>query len=274
MANMNCDSIKSSLVDYLQAQVEVITFKSRCVVTLPIKTVDDRYIDVAVEQKFDDFFIVHDEGKTIAELFSQGITLTDTKKSRLLVMAKKFGVGMDNDIFTVGCKADGIQNAILAISQCSSIAMFELFSHQPTFEDEPLSSRVARSLKEWQPPFISSIDRRVALKGRKYPHTYDFVAHAVQNGEQNHRTAAIKLLPPTYGGKVQAERYAFMVFDLERTPYDSWSRLAVLTKVETWPLPSIQMVRDLSRETLEVRTNEEPLIPELLPGKMNAVVAA
>jgi hypothetical protein len=272
MATMDCSSIKTSLIEYLQHEVDVAAFKGRCVVTLPIKTIDDRFVDVIVESRLEDYFLVHDGGKTLSELFSQGISLTDTRKSHLIELAKKFGAELQGDIFTMGCKAAGIQDSILAISHCASLAMFELLSHRPEFEEESLSSRVGRALKAWQPPYIIGIDRRVTVKGRKYPHNFDYVA--VASSDNGHRTGAIKLLPPTYSGLVQAERYAYLALDLEPTIYNSWRRMAVVTKIETWPLKALAMVRDLSSATLELRTGEESLISEQLPPKMDGLVAA
>jgi hypothetical protein len=268
---MNCSLIKSSLIDYLKQEVEVTTIKDKCVVTLPIKTLDDRFIDVVVESKLEDYFIVHDAGKTLNELFSQGISLTDVKKSHLRAMAKQFGAELQADIFTTGCKVNGIQNSILAISQCASLAMFELLGHRPEFEEESLSSRVGKALSVWRPPYIVAIDRRVTVKGRRFPHHFDFVA--VASSDNGHPTSAIKLLPPTYSGLVQAERYAYLALDLEGTSYDAWKRLAVLTKAETWPIRALQMVRALSTETLELRSGEEPSIREQLPEKMNLAIA-
>jgi hypothetical protein len=272
MATMNCTLIKSSLIDYLKQEVEVTSTKDKCVITLPIKTLDDRYIDVVVESKLEDYFVVHDAGKTLNELFSQGISLTDIKKSNLSTMAKKLGAELQGDIFTTGCKVNGIQNSILAISQCASLAMFELLGHRPEFEEESLSSRVAKTLNVWRPAYIISIDRGITVKGRRYPHRLDFVA--VASSDNGHPTSAVKLLPPTYSGQVQAERYAYLVLDLERTTYEKWKRVAVLTKAEMWPIKALQMVRELSNATLELRTGEEPSIREQLPEKMNLAVAA
>jgi hypothetical protein len=186
-------------------------------------------------------------------------------------MAKKFGAELQGDIFTTGCKISEIQNSILAISQCASLAMFELLGHRPEFEEESLSSRVAKTLNVWRPPYIIGIDRRVTVKGQRFPHHFDFVA--VASSDNGHPTSAIKLLPPTYSGQVQAERYAYLVLDLERTSYDTWKRVAVLTKAETWPIKALHMVRDLSNATLELRTGEEPSIREQLREKMNLVIA-
>jgi len=271
MEILNCSSIKTSLIDFLRTQVEVASFTDRCVITLPIKTLDDRLVDVVVERKLSDFFVVHDAGKTLNELFVQGISITDIKKTHLEAMARQFGVELSGEVFKIGCKIDKLQNAILAISQCSTLAMFELLSHRPEVEEEPLSSRVGRSLKKWQPSFVKSIERHVAIRGKKFPHYFDFVTFA--EDEKQHHTTAVKLLPPTYSGTVQAERYAYLVLDIEETFFNAWARLAVVTKVETWPLPALEMVRGLSKEILEIRTGEEDSIEDSLPSTMNLLVA-
>lgn len=270
MDTLNCLSIKTSLIDYLQKEVEVAAFKDRCVITLPIKTLDDRYVNIFAENKFGDFFLVHDAGKTLNELFVQGISLTDTKRAHLEMMAKQFGAELTQEVFTIGCKLEGLQDAILCISQCATLAMFELLDHRPEIEEETLSSRVSRSLKKWQPAFITGIERAISIKGTKFPHRFDFVIYPANDRE--HNTTAIKLLPPTYSGTVQAERYAYLVLDIEHTPYNIWPRMVVVTKVETWPLPALQMVRGLSQGILEIRSGEENIIEEALPAQMTALV--
>lgn len=271
MESINCLSIKDSLIDYLNKEVEIAAFKDRCILTLPLKTVDDRYVDVTVERKMPDYFLVHDAGKSISELFMQGISLTESRRKTLEAIAKTNRADLIHDVFTVGCKAHELQNAILAIGLCSTMAMLELIGHKAEIEEEPLAETINRSLKRWQPQFIRSVDRRVSVKGRKFPHFFDFVTFAAD--ESAHHTAAIKLLPPSYGGQIQAERYAYLVIDIEGTPYHSWPRLAVVSKVETWPPAALKMIKSLSARTLELRTGEESLVTEELSKYMDALVA-
>lgn len=266
-----CSDIRDSLISYLQKEVEIASFKDACVLTLPLKTADERFVDVTVERKLPDYFVVHDAGKSISELFTQGVSLTEAMRKNLQSIAKINGAELVRDVFTVGCKADKLQDAILGIGLCSTMAMLGLIGHKPEIEEESLSSRVAKTLNVWRPPYIVGIDRGVTVRGRRYPHRLDFVA--VASSDNGHPTSAVKLLPPTYSGQVQAERYAYLVFDLERTSYETWKRVAVLTKVETWPIRALQMVRELSNATLELRTGEEPSIREQLPEKMNLAVA-
>ena len=52
----------------------------RCVVSLPIETLDGRFVDVYVEFKAGGHVVVHDGGKTVSELYAQGIHLTEPKR--------------------------------------------------------------------------------------------------------------------------------------------------------------------------------------------------
>jgi hypothetical protein len=270
MAITSCSELRESLLDYFRAEVEVSDFKDRCVLTLPMKTVDERLVDVTVERKMPDYFLVHDAGKSLSELFTQGISLTEAKRKNLEDIAKINGATLVRDVFTIGCASDKLQNAIIAIGLCSTMAMVELIGHKPEFEEEPLPETVNRSLKQWRPSFVTGIDRRVTVRGRRFPHSFDFVVFPAD--EPIYHTTAIKLLPPSYGGQIQAERFAYLVLDIEGTPYDQWSRLAILSKVEMWPLSAIKMITSLSNRTIELRSGEEPQVETLLPSYMDQLI--
>ncbi len=47
----------------------------------------------------DDFFLVHDGGKNLAELFVQGINVTENKVKTFEAMARRFGVSVSADDF-------------------------------------------------------------------------------------------------------------------------------------------------------------------------------
>ena len=271
MASMNCNLIKESLVGYIKRELEVSTFQNKCVITLPIKTFDDRFVDIVVEEKLSDYYLVHDAGKSLGELFAQGVSLTDTRRKLLGVIAHQFGAELSDGIFTVGCKHSGLQDAVFAISQCATLAMFELAEHRPIVEEEPIAQKISRSLKQWQPRYIREINRGVPMKGHLFPHKFDFVAFS--EDESRHPTCALQNLPPTYSARVQAERYAFLVLDIRDTYFDRWPRLAVLSKIEQWTPDAKNMVSELSTNVLEVRSDEEGQIEETLPSFMNQLVA-
>ena len=77
---MDCSGLKELLVALFASELEVTSVDTACIITLPLKTADDRYIDVFVEPIASSRFVyVHDGGKSTAELFSQGLHPTDTR---------------------------------------------------------------------------------------------------------------------------------------------------------------------------------------------------
>ncbi|MGA8222524.1 MAG: hypothetical protein WB780_12790 [Candidatus Acidiferrales bacterium] len=265
----NCASIKDSLIEYLRREIEVVTVQDSCVMTLPLKTVDDRLVDVIVERKTPDYFLVHDGGKSLSELFVQGIKLSESVRNRLETIAKLNGALLLKDAFTVGCKRDKLQDGIVAIGLCSTMAMLELIGHKPEFEEEPIASRVSRTLRTWRPEFIENINSKVPIKGKRFQHQFDFVVST----RDDHRTSAIKILTHSYPGKIQSERYAFLVLDIENTPYFHWPRCAIISKTEMWSTGARKVVAELSMRVLELRTGEESAIEEVLPSYMDELVA-
>jgi hypothetical protein len=265
----SCSSIKESLIDYLRREIEVATFAESCVLTLPLKTIDDRLVDVIVDRKPPDYFVVHDGGKSISELFVQGIKLTDSVLRRLENIAKINGALLIKDAFTVGCKADKLQDSIITVALCSTLAMLELIGHKPEVEEEPIASRVNRTLRNWQPEFIKSISSRVSVKGRRFQHRFDFVV----SPRDEHRTSAVQILTHSYPGNIQSQRYAFLVLDIENTAYFQWPRCAIISKAETWSTGARKVVSELSKRVLELKTGEESAIEEVLPSYMDELVA-
>ena len=267
METLNCHSIKESLIDHLREGIGVASFENHCVITLPIKTLDDRYVDITIERKLSDYFLVHDAGKSLSELFVQGVSLTDATRKHLEGIARANGVELSKDMFVIGCTHGNLERSILAVSQCAIAAMLELISHQPVVEEEPISSKISRSLKKWQPQFNKTIERGVHVAGRRFPHSFDFVSFP--SDAPAHKTTAIRVLTTAYKAYVQAERYAFLVLDIENTPFDAWSRLAVISRAETWPIKYRKMVATLSQRTLEVESGQESAIEQELPTYMN-----
>lgn len=273
MEPTSCRSIRDTVVGFLGEQIEVTTANDQCVITLPIKTLDDRFIDIYVEQKLGKHVLVHDGGKSMAELFAQGIHLTDTQQDHMKTVARRHGVTFQHGTFQVNAEIGNAMNeAIMAIAQCASIAMMPVATHQPTIEDEPISARVSRTLQRWKPQYVD-IDRRKIVKGRRAEHFFDFVSHA---RIKEARTVAIKLLPPSHGPRVQADRYGFLALDIDGRSriVDRWQRLAIITRVEEWPKESLQIVRDLSADVIELETDEEHRVESLLPPKMTELTDA
>jgi hypothetical protein len=255
MAASTCSSIKDELLKFFTAHASVATRGSMCVLTLPVRTIDGRFVEVFVEEKLGDAVLVHDAGKTAGELHVQGLHWTAARRDLLRRVAERFGVTLDDrGVFQKACKRAAASEAVLAISQCASVGMFEVVQHAPRVEEEPIAAQVKRIMASWKPEYLD-IASNVRVRGANgADHAFDAVAH---HKGAKHRTVAIKTLPFGYGAHVQADRYGFMVLDLKPTQYDKWQRLAVISQVERWPAAPLKLVRKLSADTLELRTGEE-----------------
>lgn len=270
MDRINCHSIRDLLVSYFEKHTEVTTAENRCIVSMPLSTLDDRSVEVFVQQTMTDYVVVSDGGKSMSELFSQGIHLTDTQMNFMKSVARHYGATFIGNVFQIGCKVSELQQAVVAISQCAALAMVPVASHRAVIEDEPVSARIARSLNAWKPDYVD-IARRPKVEGHHSVHMFDFVSHA---RKRDANTVAIKHLPPSFGSHVQAQRYGFLALDGEGMPWNSWKRLAVITKREEWSPADVELVRAFSADVIELETEGEERIEVILPGKMKELTDA
>jgi Domain of unknown function DUF1828 len=267
METTNCSQIREALIRRLSDQIVISTVMDQCVFSLPIRGLDERPTDVFVEKQLGQSFRVHDAGITTSHLFAQGIHITEHKASMLEEVAKRLGVSYLAGTFEVSCKESEVQDAILAIGQCSAMATVESASHKPVIEEDPIKTRVDRSLTLWKPTYVREIRRRVPVKGRKARHSFDFVSFPEDADRTN--TVAIQVLAPSHSPQAQAERYGFLVLDTEQlAPYESWKRFAIVTKVEEWGDRPLQLVQDLSQETVKLLSGDERNIETMLPQIM------
>jgi hypothetical protein len=230
-------------------------------------------MEIYVEEKLGDVFIVHDGGKTTAELFSQGIHVRDSKRAAVLKnLAGRYGATFDNGSFSVACHRDGIQDAVLSIAQCTTLAMFDLLRHVPVVEDEPMVTRVGRALERWRPADVE-VRKKLHIRGvtQDADHVFDYVTFG--RGQQQRNNVAVNVLTPTYSPELQAHSYGFLVKDISGTIYEAWPRLAVVARTERWDPREIKLVRSLAKATLELSTAELDTLDERLPPMMNQLAA-
>jgi hypothetical protein len=128
--------IKADLLRFLEQRVEVSADEGACVITLPTKTVDGRYVEVYVEPTVTDIVMVHDGGNAVTELFLQGLHLTEARAAQLKSIAKSHGVSFADNAFSTVAKPESLSDAVLAISQCTSLAMVDVLKHVPFLEEE------------------------------------------------------------------------------------------------------------------------------------------
>ena len=264
METTNCHSIKRSLVSFLDSQTQVHAFNELCVITLPLRTIDSRFVDIYVEPKMGNFVLVHDGGKTTSELYAQGIHHGPSKKEMLKSLALSFGATFEGGAFSVACPSERLQDAVLAVAQCATVAMFDLLKHAPVVEEEPAMIRVGRAIDIWRPEGVD-VRKKLHIKGDKGQHVFDYVAFGGHERKQN---VAVNVLAPTYSPELQSHDYGFLVRDIENTDFYKWQRLAVISKREKWGAEHLKLIRSFAHRTLEVESGDQGTIERLVPAYM------
>ena len=118
MEQTNCLLVKESLIRRVTAEIYVSTVMDQCVFTLPIKTFDDRSVDVFVQKRLGDLYLVHDAGITTSQLFAQGIHVTERKAFYFEEMARRLGAQYADGMFQVSCKRQDVDDAI---TRCGAV---------------------------------------------------------------------------------------------------------------------------------------------------------
>lgn len=266
----NCQSLKATLLDFLGTGINVAEIRDYCVLTLPQKTLDDRLVSVFVQEKMPGFFLVHDGGKAAAELFAQGIHVTDLKLQTLEELAERYGATFAHGAFRIGCKTDELNTAILSIAQCATLSTWHILGHKPSFTEEPVLHRVGAAIRAWDAPYVKEVRERVKVPGRKTQHVIDFVSFPLNVVGT---PIGVKVVRPSDNPLEQARGFGFMAYDLENTPYETWARVAVVTKADEWTDTALELVRASAAGTVEVEAGREDEIQTLLPQRLSALAA-
>jgi hypothetical protein len=259
-----CRSLKQSLLEFLGSRVEVSVDEGACVVTLPLKTLDNRYVTVYVDRTATDRLLVHDGGDATAELFLQGVKLTETKLATLRSIAKRYGASFANNSFTVAATPGMLNEAVLTIAQCATTGMYDLLKVVPVFDEERVAALVKKTLERNPPPNMHVQFGASAKGGAGREHKFDAVVLPFQDHDL--RTVAIKTLGTAYPANVQSERFLGMALDLRETSFGRWQKLTVIPRADAWELKYLKTVRDLSDDTIELRTgDDEQVLDRLIP---------
>ena len=266
---MDCRQVKDSLLTFIDRELMVSRFAKHCTVTLPLMTLDGRYIDVHVEEVGEGRRVeVHDGGRAASELYAQGIHLTPSKRAMFGALAKRYGARFDeqDDTFRMPTGGGDVQDAILAIAQCASLAMHDVLLHKPAADRVQVPSMVRRVMGAWAD---SSLEfdvrpnfRLEGTSGRRV-HKFDYLAHPARDDARN---VAVQVLSRTHAANMQARSYGFLVLDIKGTRYDSWPRIAVVSNAEAWDRESLELVTSLSAETLAVQTGHATPVIGALPS--------
>jgi hypothetical protein len=259
-----CRSLRESLLAFLGDRVNVSLDEGACVVTLPMRTLDNRYVVIYVEPTATDRFLVHDGGDAAAELFLQGVKLTEGKLAMLRAMAKRYGASFVNNAFTVVAAPGVLNEAILTVAQCASTGMYDILKIAPVFDEERVAALVKKTL-ERQPPPNMHVQFGVTAKGASADHRFDALALPFDKGDL--RAVAIKTLGTAYPANVQSERFLGMALDLRDTPFSRWQKLTIVPRADSWAEEHLKVVRALSDDTIELPTGaDEKVVDKLIPA--------
>lgn len=265
-----CHSIKDALLSFMGNEVLVRESNEGCVLVLPSKTVDDRFVTIFIDQKSSGYFLVHDAGKTAAELHGQGVHLTELRAETFAQMAERLGANFADGVFQVGCQEETLMSAVLAIGQCESLGMWHLLGHKPDLAEEPVETRVERGITAWNPSYPLKLEHRVRVKGTSTNHVFEFVTYPQV---ERREPIAIKILRPSDDPNGKAREYGFLAYDLKQTYFASWHRLAVLTKADQWSSAARNLVAEFSSATLQVETGDESSIENRIPATLELIAA-
>ncbi len=251
MESQTCRSIRAALLEYFGEQTEVLSLGNTCVISLPIKTVDNRWVDVYIDERMEGYYVVHDAGKTSSELISHGVKITGGQMATFNQIAGSFGAAVQEDgSFVFGCKREGLQEAIFAVAQCASLGMLEVVKHRPVVEDEPVVRLAGEVISDWSDG-KGKIHRRFSVHGESAQHKVDFVFFPRLNGR--HRTIAVNILIPSYTPMIAARLYGFMAVDIEKIPiYSDWRRLAILSRRNQWTQDAIDLIKKHAAYTIQI----------------------
>jgi len=266
---MTCSDLKTSIAEYLEDQLQVSVFRDDCVLTLPIKTLDGRWVSVYVEQPLENSFLVHDGSKTDSELFSQGVKMTEIDKEMNEAIAAKYGVAIKDRMLQRLCRGNELSEAILAVGQCAAMLTTQLIWTPIELEEDRVSRDVAAALTSWKPSDVR-IDENVELEGKSEKHRIHFVARKAT------RRTAINILSSRRGRSLDRARdYDYAWLDIERKSQDvkAWGRLAVIPSVEMWSTRALGIVKDASNDTIALPSDREAELRERIPEAMTRLTS-
>lgn len=261
MPSQVCFSIRDSFLAYLSEHTIAHDSDGDCVLTVPINTIDNRWVDVTVEDLANGAYRVHDGGKASDELFLQGVPLSDKKFDVMQLIANKYAVHVDNGRFMIECRADEIQHSISAVAHSSAMAMTELIRHRPSQEDETVKSEVGRIVYDWGLQHKYRVVSDLEVSGDTTQHKLDFLA-----ADESHHVA-VNILNPGQNSLARAQRYGFQGFDLKHN-YATYKNLVVLAHPQLWSQNARGIVDRIANRTVDFSGTAA----EEIFGSMNALI--
>jgi hypothetical protein len=250
MATVNCSTIKELFVDGITENTSSQKIGEACVVSLPIPTVDGRYVDIFIEPRAANLFLLHDGGKAFNELILQGADVTEASERRLSMLATAYAVAWSDEMFQSVCKIDRVYQMAMAIGMCSSIAVSDLSAHFASVEEEPVREQADVALRHWAKK-RAKITRNEPVEGTIKQHNFDFVARS-----KGFLPIAISVLSPGGSPLGAAERFGFKVQDISSPTVQAWPKIVVQARAELWTNPARKILERCSTDIIPIRSNE------------------
>ena len=257
MTTLNCLSIKQMMSEYLALQTSAQCVGDAYVVTLPFLTIDGRWVDVFVEPRAADYFLVNDGGKAVNELILKGIKITSAIERDLGIFAERFQVAYTDETFQTGAKIDGLARAVAGVGMCSSLAMTETLQYSSQAQTETVEGQVKNVLKKWGRG-RAKLTNDVTVAGKLNKHQFHFLLSPSKKPP-----VSVSILNPTAGSLSAAERFGFKTKDLVGTPFDKWRSIAVETKAEVWSADARRIVEKCADAVISIPSTERPSYKEI-----------
>jgi hypothetical protein len=243
--------------EYLASQTTTQQVGDACVVTLPFLTIDQRWVDVFVEPRFEDYFLVNDGGKAVNELILRGIKITNAIDRDLGIFAERFAVGYIDETFQTGTKIEGLAKAIASVGMCSSLAMTETLQYASQTQAETVERQMETVLKRWGKG-RAKLTSNVTVDGELSEHNFSFLLSPPRKAP-----VSVSILNPTAGARSAAERFGFKTKDLAGTQFAKWKSVAVQAKAEVWSADARRIVEKCADAGISVNSTERPSYEEI-----------
>jgi hypothetical protein len=224
-------------------------------------------VDVFIESRSGDYFVVHDAGKAANELILQGVNLTPSIENNCHKLAERFSAQWSEEMFQVRCKIEHLNAAILGIAMCSSLATVFLLDHTADTGEDEIREQFGAALKTWSKK-RARVKERVLIAGQWKQHNFDFVAYP-----KNAEPIAISVLAPSGSSISVADRAAFRARDLEETPFSKWRRVIVETRCESWTGPAKNLLAKCCDLVIEIPSGDVPQ-PEMIAASLGQFLEA
>jgi hypothetical protein len=162
---MNCPDIRALVVHHLEENLRASSRGGQgCTITLPLKTLDDRWVSVIVEDRFG-YFVVHDVAQTDSILFSHGLRMSDVDEQFNAAIAIEYGVSIQDKVIQKTCRRDNLPETIMAVGESAVLMTTQLVSSRLVeIEVQEVHTRVSEALRLWRPPDVE-IEQNVEIVG-------------------------------------------------------------------------------------------------------------